>query len=661
MRIVKRLLPHLMCGLLMTTLAACGGGGNDSGSGIGSGSSSSAPMGYVPMIISDDSAQDWAVIGVKVARIDLMPQGSGAAVTVYAPATPTSINLAQLDQIGELLGNVAVPAGTYTSAALTLSANPGDVTLTASADPETGFAGTAGATVPSDQILIQHATGSVGNRITSTSVKFETPLVVTAGQTSNALDIEFDLNHPVFIVAHVPPSGNGNTLWAVNFNGPVRHHRIHDITRLVLRHMYGTVTGVATDNSAITITRQLPTVPAVSPQTGASTGQSLQILADATNGTLYYDVDAKAAPVTLMIFSSIASTINGKQVRIAARYQQNGTLVATRIWASSSFDSLWRSPEGHVLHVNTNTNVIDVANESGSLVSLTVNANTKFYFREPQNALDDATPIGTGTSFLANNNIVRGFKIHASVVDPLATPLVAQSVDIETAAFDGRVSNANTMGFDYTHQYLNAADNYSITLPYLNIATANGKDANGNTINGFKWWNFAFPTVVDSGTNAINDFVSATSGSVNFGGTAGTLKSYGVSYAKWGDAANLQGWSAPWTVLLPSPLPLGTVANGVVNNTGASSFTMNVFGGTNAATINLSTVSGSASLVYQVDRTGLVLSVSPVDITTTAGLNTLTTELVNGVPVKAFGVPQADGTVKAYVLIYYTGAVKPTM
>jgi hypothetical protein len=98
-----------------------------------------------------------------------------------------------------------------------------------------------------------------------------------------------------------------------------------------------------------------------------------------------------------------------------------------------------------------------------------------------------------------------------------------------------------------------------------------------------------------------------------------------------------------------------------VNNTGASSFTMNVFGGTNAATINLSTVSGSASLVYQVDRTGLVLSVSPVDITTTAGLNTLTTELVNGVPVKAFGVPQADGTVKAYVLIYYTGAVKPTM
>ena len=50
------------------------------------------------------------------------------------------------------------------------------------------------------------------------------------------------------------------------------------------------------------------------------------------------------------------------------------------------------------------------------------------------------TPIGTGTSFLANHNLVRGFKVHASVVDPLATTLVAQSIDIETAKFDGAIS-----------------------------------------------------------------------------------------------------------------------------------------------------------------------------------------------------------------------------
>jgi len=662
-RSVNKILPHLICGMLMTTLAACGGGDSSSSSGIGSGSSSSsvASNGQLPLIISDASSQDWALIGVKILRIDLVPQGGGSNVTVYTPATPAALNLAELDQIGELLGNVTVPAGTYTGAVLTIGGNQGDVSLVVAADPETGFAGAPGATIPSDQIQIMRTTGAAGNKTTSVAVDFDAPLTVTSGQNSNALDLEFDLDHPAFIVAHVPASGNGSTLWAVNFKGPLHHHRIHDITRLVLRHTYGTVTAVATDNTSLTITKNLPMIPVVAPETAVVTSQSLQILADATNGTLYYDVDAKAAPVTLMNFSSIASSISGKYVRIAARYQQNGTLVATRIWASSSFNSLWLSPEGHVLHVNTNTNVIHVANESGSSVPLTVDANTKFYFRTPQSALADATPIGTGTSFLANHNLVRGFKVHASVVDPLATPLVAQSVDIETAVYDGKISNVNSTAFTYTRNFFTSTDNYSMTLPYIDAATANGKDNNGNNITGYKWWNFAFPTVVDSGANAINDFVAATNGSVNFGGTAGTLNSYGVSYAKWGDPANVTGWSAKWTVLLPSPLPLGAVASGLVNNTGTSSFTMNVLGGTNAATVNLSTVSGSASLVYQVDRTGLILTVSPVDITTTAGLNALTTDLTNGVPVKAYGVPQADGTVKAYVLVYYTGAIRTTM
>ena len=47
-------------------------------------------------------------------------------------------------------------------------------------------------------------------------------------------------------------------------------------------------------------------------------------------------------------------------MRIAARYQEDGTLVATRIWASSQFNNVWVSPEGHVLHVNANTDVITV-------------------------------------------------------------------------------------------------------------------------------------------------------------------------------------------------------------------------------------------------------------------------------------------------------------
>jgi hypothetical protein len=55
--------------------------------------------------------------------------------------------------------------------------------------------------------------------------------------------------HPAFLVGHVPP-GVGNTLWAVNFNGPLHHHPLHGLPRLILRHLYGDVTTVASDNTA---------------------------------------------------------------------------------------------------------------------------------------------------------------------------------------------------------------------------------------------------------------------------------------------------------------------------------------------------------------------------------------------------------------------------
>jgi hypothetical protein len=289
--------------------------------------------------------------------------------------------------------------------------------------------------------------GSAPSLTVPIKISFDSPLVVSTSQT-NALDLEFDLGHPAFIVGHTPP-GSPDTRWAVNFNGPVHRHRVDDLTRLVLRHSYGSVTAVSTDGSSLTMTKELPTLPVVSPETGVATSQSLQILADATNGTLFYDIDAETS-VTLKSFSS-ESALVGKFVRVAARYQADGTLVATRVWASSSFNSVWLSPEGHVLHVDAANNVFRVATESGSSVPVVVDSGTQFYFRAPQSALADATPIGSGPAFLTNHNLVRGFKVHVSVVDPLATQLVAQSVDIETAAYDGKISGADRLWF--RHRY----------------------------------------------------------------------------------------------------------------------------------------------------------------------------------------------------------------
>jgi hypothetical protein len=650
---IMRLIVGFIMAAMPVFLTGCGSG--SAGSFIGP----SAQNGSVNLMVSDASTEDWSTIGVKILSISLIPQGAGSNVSVYTAPSPTpTINLVQLDQLGEVLGNVTVPAGTYTGAILTVSGNPADILLTASTNPEAGsaVAGTPGVTIPSAQIQVQGTSGSAGNLTVPVNVSFVSPLVVTANQT-NFLDLEFDLSHPAFLIGHVPPAA-GTTIWAINFNGPVRHHPIPDITRQLLRHIYGKVSAVSTDNSSITVMKHFPVEPAaVSPTAEATipTSISLQILADATNGTIFYDVDAKTN-VTINNFSTVASSLLGKFVRVAARYQSNGTLVAVRVWASSGFGRLWVSPEGHVLHVNTTTNVITVESEVGAPVSLAVDANTKFFFRTPWNAVKDAAPIGQGPGFLAAHNLVRGFKVHASVVDPLASPLVAQTVDIEIARYNGVISLANLNNFTYTRKFSTSTDDYTIALPYISSNTANGKDSSGNPITGFKWWNFAFPTLVTSGSGAIPAFELATNGSVDFGGTAGLFPAAGDSAAVWNDPAKADVWAAQWTVLTPTMVPLGTAATSYSNG----SFTMTVPGGLNAVPVNLSTTSGSGTLVYQVDRAGLIVTVSPVDITTIAGRNTVTQNLVATAPVKVFGVPQSNGTIKAYVVFYFTGAVKPT-
>jgi hypothetical protein len=194
----------------------------------------------------------------------------------------------------------------------------------------------------------------------------------------------------------------------------------------------------------------------------------------------------------------------------------------------------------------------------------------------------------------------------SSVVDQL----VAQSIDIGTAKYRGKPSPPDGAGFTLTRLYGMAEDDYTYTLDYLSSATADGMDG-GNSIDGYKWWNFAFPTVLMSGEDAIGDFVSA----------------------------------------MPSHLPPGVAATGLTDN----AFTMNVIGGAGAATVDIDAAQDAATLVYQVDRTKGVVTVSPIDISTSSGLAALTAGLAAGAPVKVYGVPQANGELKAYVLAYFTG------
>lgn len=631
-------LRYAACSALFAALAACGGSG-DSGGGA---STPTQQMGTLPLMVSDATSDDWATVGVNVLSVALIPQGGDSNVTVYTAASGTSyVNLEQLDQLGEILGNVSVPVGTYSGAVITVGANPGDVQLVTSEDPETGFAAAPSTTISSEDIQIQGASGATGSMTVPVTVKFASPLTVTT-TSSNALDLEFDLSHPAFIVAHQPP-GAGTVLWAVNFNGPVHHHPIADITSLVLRHLYALPTAISSDGSTLSITRLYPTHPIVNPETAVEGTQTLNILVDSTNGTLFYDVDAGTGPTTIKSFSNVSGLSVGKFLRIQARYQENGTLTATRIWASSTFNSVWVSPEGHVVHVCASqsagcpdADTIWVSNESGTHVPVTIDANTQFVYH------GGTTAIGTGPSFLSGGNLVRGFKVHVSVADPLQTPLVAQLVDVETAAYSGTISGSSASSFTYTHDYVRSADDYSMTLPYASAGT----DVNGTAVNAFDYWNFAYPTLTDS---TVNDFVQATDG---------TLPAVGLSAAVWADPANMSGWSAQNAILLPVPVGLASVSS--TAGLSSDSFGVTTVASSSNYTVDFSTTSGQATLVYEVARSNNIVTVSPVDITTASGLSNFEGALMaSGTLVKVFAVPGPTGSLQAYVVFYYSGSTMP--
>ena len=655
----KRLIPAALAltGLSILALSlGCGGSANSTPP------PTPAPVntnGNVAISLSDASTEDWAVIGVKVVAITLTPSGGGTPVTIFtAPATPALVNLVQLDAISDVLGNIQVPAGSYQSATLTISANPGDIVLTAAASPSAGFTGVAGATVLPADIQIRGAKGSVGALTTSVSLTLAQPLVVATGATSN-LDLEFVLSHPTFIVDHVPAAG-GDTIWSVNFSGTVRHNLVKAVDQMILRHAYGTVTAVSSDNTTVTITRDFPAHPVTTPlETPVATLQSLSIIADSVNGTLFYDVDAKTK-TKIMDFSTVAGTLPGKFIRTAVRFQPDGTLVAVRMWASSTFNSVWVSPEGHVSHVvlgsGSSPYQIFVENENGAPIPITINNETQFFFRTPQNALADATPLATGTAFMDAHSLVRGFKVHVNVADPLAATLVADSVDIENANYGGYVSGAASTGYTITRTFADGRDNYVAPLSYIPAATANGNDGLGNLIDGFKWWNLTLPTLATTGATATAQFISTVSGAVNFGGTAGAMQVWGSS-SVIPDTTLANTWAARWAIIEPLLLPKGKVVAPFAATVGGGSFSMTVKNGdATPVVVNLSGSATAATIIYQIDVAAGVYTLSPIDITTPAGLASLTANLSALAPVQVYGVPQADGTIMAYVLYYTTSA-----
>lgn len=77
-----------------------------------------------------------------------------------------------------------------------------------------------------------------------------------------------------------------------------------------------------------------------------------------------------------------------------------------------------------------------------------------------------------------------------------------RSSNIETARYDG-VSGSDMTAFTLTRVSRTAEDDYVRTLDYVASATADGRDDSGDSITGYRWWNFAYPTLLMSGAKAV--------------------------------------------------------------------------------------------------------------------------------------------------------------
>jgi hypothetical protein len=553
----------------LALFTACGGGGSASSS-----TPAETPQGHVDVVVSDAPAAAWSSVDVVIQKIALRPVGGGTPVVVYdqtSASSPAHVNLVDLDELGQLITGADVPVGSYDKVFVQI--DPNSVALT-DMTPTTY-------TVAGGNVKVVGLSGF--------DVTLNAPLVVDANG-SNAVDLDFDLGHPLFIVDRAGAGPSGSDLYLVNFERCVRHRPHPSLAGFLLRDLRGSVASQTTTSLTVTTEHK-----------GTKT-----VAVDTTNGTIFYDLDAM--PVTKSVANVVpAGLTNGKFVRMTARYQGPGQLTAVRVWYTTDPAKLRRfSPEGHVLAVDTVANTLKVIwnpTAGGSLAVTTVNvdAGTNFFWH-------GGSPLATGTAFLAH--VQPGFKVQMTVADPAAPGLTATNVDIERAVYGGDLGLAGgNTGLTYANPAYGAASPVSATFG-----------------TPFAWWNFTYPTLADT-TSA--NLVTLLSG-------LGATPAKGMSTLSW-NATN-SDWDANTCILMPIrqagtiTAPFGGTAMGFTPTGGS------------AEIVTLSSTPGSSALVYQVQIQAGIVTISPVSSANWG------TALASGTNARIFAVPTPAG-LQAYVVI----------
>ncbi|WP_257305394.1 DUF4382 domain-containing protein [Geothrix campi] len=552
MRPVLRTFSVLALPLGLTALAlsvACGG------SSSASSTAPAVPMGTASIILTDAPSDQWSAVEVVVTKVAFLNKADHTKEVVAFQGASARINLVDLDSVGELLASAQIPAGTYD--ALRITIDPASVNLV-KAD---------GTTVAANQI---HVLGS------SVLVGLSTDLVVTANG-SNAVQLDFDLAHPLFLVQL--PDGS----WAMNLQ--VRHrpnaNGMMGMAQLMFRHRKGTIASVGASSFVF----------------HTDSGNDLTVNVDA--GSWFFDADTR----TLGSFAGLAA---GKHALISLRMQSDGSLWAVRVWYSVNALPTW-TPEGHLYGVDRVNNRLLVSTSTGAPRAITIDSDTTFTYRT-------SLSLGTGTATLAN--LWSGFKVQVQVKDPLATPMHAQSVNIQRAVDGGQISAADATQLTYAHPV--AGDrSYAYT-------------------SSFSWWYVGLPGLASTSTSA---FANAVTG-------AGDVRVQGVSDLVWNGGTG--AWNAANAIFLPVALPQGTISGSYSGGQLGFTFT-NSTGASQAISVSLNPTTGLQPAVLEVANQSGVVTVAPIPVTDWAA------KLVSPAKARVAVVPKPDGSFAAYAVVVFSG------
>ena len=548
---------------ILALLTACGGSSSSSSAGV-----VAPPTGTANVLITDAPSDDWSTIQVQVTKVTLVHQEDHAKEEIAFSGNAT-INLIDMDSIGDLLAAAQIPVGNYDQMKVSINTDPATMSII----PEG-----SSTPVPSSQIHV------LGNGVIPVAIS---PVLSVTSGGSHAVQVDFDLDHPLFI--NQTPAGDVVINFQLKFRpNPSALHLIQ------LHRNVGTVTSLGTPAGTFLMRTRY--------------GHNLTLTTDLN--TLFYDVDNR--PFTAGKFSDLAAT---DAVMVASRLQDDGSLYAVRVWYCTAANAVnlpianW-SPEGHVVSVNTINNSMLVDNADGHPRLVDIDADTVFTFQQN-------TAIGTGQSYLAS--VRHGFKVTVDVKNPLAVPMHASTVNIERAMDGGYIDSSTTVtSLTYGQAYLNNFRHYAYSPT-------------------FSWWDYAQPTTASTSVPA---FVAALTG-------AGTTRVMGISSLTWDTGTLL--WDASTAILLPVRLPLATIVKNYDATAGTMqiSYTDLITNSTVTKTINLTSAAGGGqTLVMKIDNQNGVISSGlddpsnwATDLTTSATRVWLTV------------VPNADGSLSAYSVV----------